>query len=202
MIDVIIPSYKTELELSGLIASIRATAGCSHRIVTTCQPLSAAGNRNYGLDRAAFKDMVVMVDDDIQCWKYGWLKILFDAIMRPEVVMVSAQLFRPGGAKFAYMTGINDWGATPKWTGETVVRTKMLLTACCAIKPHGLRFDEEYVGSGFEDTDFCKQLERAAPDGIFLVCHDAHIIHLNEQKRQVENNDRNRVRYISKWGKI
>lgn len=201
MIDVIIPTMRQPYSLTRLLEQIEATAGYPHRVIVTGADASAAVNRNLGLSRSG-GDLVAMVDDDVEFGdaSHGWLRVLYEALHRPEVVMVSAQLFTSRGA-FAYMTGLDDCGLPPRRAGETVVPSRRLLTACCALKPHGLRFDEEYVGSGFEDVDFCNQLARVRPDGVFLVCHDAHAIHKNEAKNQGGRNwKRNEALYLSKWG--
>ncbi len=206
MIDVIIPTQSRPELLQDLVERIKATADYPHRVVYTGKEVSAAANRNLGLLRSG-GDQVVMLDDDVTPLSLGWLQVIAEALARPEVVMVSAQLYdlpfegsyrRPG-----YMTGLQDWGGVPKGSGETVVPTKRLLTACCAFKPCGLWFDEGYVGSGFEDTDYCNQLALARPDGVFLICHDAHVEHRNHQRNQTGQFwGHNKARYESKWGRI
>lgn len=198
MIPVIIPSISPVSTI--LIEEIVAAGGNPIQIHSKS---SAAINRNAGLAAVSNAEMVVMIDDDIKPMHRDWLKIMIGALSRPEVVMVSAQLYAANGERFGYMTGLQDWGGIPKDTGETVVPTKRLLTACCAFKPSGCKFDEGYVGSGFEDIDFCNQLAAARPDGIFLVCHDAHVIHFNEMREQRGINwVMNKARYEMKWGTI
>jgi hypothetical protein len=200
-VKVIIPSIKSVESLTDLIANINETAGYPHSIIPSCGPHSASVNRN----RMLFPEdeLVVMVDDDVILYAFNWLRILVEALKRPEVVMVSSQLYRANGSTAAYMTGLQDWGGLPKHSGETVVPTKRLLTACCAFKPMGCRFDEAYVGSGFEDVDYCNQLSALKPDGVFLICHDSKVIHLNEQRGQRgENWLKNKTHYESKWGPV
>lgn len=224
MIEVIIPTRQPADALLSLVRQIEVTAGCPHRIIHTGSVLgSASVNRNLGLSKAALgrlierrktwngendmdiettNDAIAMVDDDVEFppWTFGWLKVLIQALARPEVVMASAQLYAPDG-KYAYMTGLDDCGDVPKPTGETLVRSKKLLTACCAFKPSGLWFDEHFVGSGFEDVDFCNQLVLERPDGLFLVCHDARAVHRNEAKEQRGDNWKfNEAYYAVKWG--
>lgn len=203
-IDVIVPTMCCPPSLAHLVWQIERTAGHPCRVLVTGADASAAANRNLGLDMAAAgdSDIVAMVDDDVEFGREsaGWLRVMAEALARPEVVMVSAQLLTPSGA-FAYMTGLDDCGGTPRRHGETVVPTRRLLTACCAFRRCGLRFDEGYVGSGFEDVDFCNQLAAARPDGVFLVCHEALAIHRNEAKNQRgENWSRNEAYYKHKWG--
>lgn len=201
-VPIIIPTRSPPESLYKLVRQIESTAGYPHHILFTGEDASAAVNRNLGL-RLVQGDIAVMVDDDVEFTPScsGWLRVLVEALLRPDVLMVSAQLLTPLGG-FAYMTGVDDCGINPKQVGETIVPTKRLLTACCAFKHCGLLFDENYVGSGFEDIDFCNQLARARPDGLFLVCHRAWAIHRNEQKNQCgENWRRNQDYYLGKWGK-
>lgn len=200
--EVIIPTRRRVDQLIDLVGQIRDTAGCRVDIIYTGVDTSASINRNIGLSQLR-GEVAVMVDDDIEFpARYaGWLKVMLAALDRPEVVMVSAQMFDAGGA-YAYMTGLDDCGNKPKSDGETVVPSKRLLTACCAFKHCGLRFDEGYIGSGFEDVDFCNQLALKRPDGMFLVCHGARAVHRNECKNQRgEYWRRNEAFYIRKWGK-
>lgn len=201
--DVIVPSMQSAKSLRPLADRIRATAGMPCRVIPTGLAASASANRNRGLVLSGAA-VVAMVDDDIEFGpeSAGWLRVFADALARPEVVMVSAQLLKPDGS-FAYMTGLDDCGNTGRRHGETVVPTRRLLTACCAFKPNGLTFDERYVGSGFEDIDFCNQLAAAVPGGVFLVCHAALAVHRNEAKNQRGKFwQHNEAAYIEKWGAI
>lgn len=223
-IPVIIPSILPLDQLAKLGQEIESTAGWPHKRIFCCSSGSASANRNCGLDCAGDAEMVVMLDDDVMPMNHGWLRILVEALSRPEVVMVSAQLYKPHegythgdspnnphipepsfghNLAFAYMTGLQDWGGVPKDTGETIVPTKRLLTACVAFKPSGCRFDEGYIGSGFEDVDYCNQLAAARPDGLFLVCHDSQVVHFNEQREQRGDIwEKNKALYERKWGPV
>lgn len=201
LIEVIIPTFKKPHEVHGLVERIKMAAGCPVKILYTGLQASASANRNRGLFWS-HGEVVAMVDDDVEFdgESQGWLANMLKVLFRPEVVMVSSQLLKPSG-EFAYMTGLQDCGLKPKTEGESIVPSKRLLTACCAFKHHGLRFDEDYVGSGFEDVDFCNQLSQKVPDGQFVVCHDAKVIHRNEQKHQHgANYEHNKALYFKKWG--
>lgn len=200
--EVIIPTRRQSYELSGLESQIVRTAGCPVTVIHTGADASASVNRNLGLSRIT-SEVAVMVDDDIEFLdeSQGWLTYMLAELSKPEVVMVSAQMLNQSG-EFSYMTGLEDCGNKPRRDGVTIVPSKRLLTACCAFKHHGLRFDEEYIGSGFEDIDFCNQLAARVPDGVFAICHSARVVHRNECKNQRGGYwKHNETIYTKKWGK-
>jgi hypothetical protein len=201
-VKVIIPTQKSVASLQPLIQQIQNTAGIPCEVYITSSVGSAAFNRNLGLEWAKKEkaEWVCMVDDDCAMHSYsqGWLAKLAKAMERTDVVFASATLYKADGTP-AYMTGLNDCGGMHQEVGEWECPTKRILTACCAFKPHGLKFDETFIGSGFEDTDFCNQLSNLKPNGKFIICFTSKIIHNNEMKEQRNNWDWNRLVYQSKW---
>ena len=178
MIDVIIPTCKTQPEIACQQQEMLDTAGYLARITATCQQGSAAYNRNYGLGKT-FCDVVIMVDDDVCNFPPKWA---WDLIATLEIisdcVLVSARLMNEDGTP-GPMTG------EPPPTADTglTVATR-LPTACVAFRNDGLRFDESFVGSGWEDDDFCAQLRRKYPKGKFVINEDVRVVHKNEMKQQ------------------
>lgn len=202
-VPVIIPSILAPVQLLELEQKLIETADYPCEVIKSCSLNSASINRNDGIHLAGNCEMIVMVDDDILPLNNDWLRILIETLSRPDVAMVSSQLYKADGVTPAYMTGLQDCDLLPKDVGITEVPTKRLLTACCAFKPNGCLFDETYVGSGFEDIDYCNQLAAKRPNDLFLICHDSHVIHYNEQRQQRGSNwTRNKNHYESKWGKV
>jgi len=195
VIDVIIPSCKQREEVEPLIAEVLRTAGCQVNVIATCQPKSAAVNRNLGLDQAT-SDPRVMIDDDLARLPQGWVRRMA-AVMaeHPRCVMLTVELMAPDG-KRGLMAGDPPRGDS----GVSVVPSKKLLTACFACRDDGLRFDERYLGSGFEDDDYCHQLRSHHPTGVWMICHDVKIVHLNEMKNQAAPFEVNKRRFQEKWG--
>ena len=196
MIDVIIP---TMLELydpriQSLITEVRNTSEVN--LIVTCTKASASANRNIGLD-ASKSDIVIMIDDDITGLPVGWAEALEHVIRTQDnCVMVSPQLFQPDGA-FGFMMGVRKSRHSGLSTAAGI-----LPTACIAIWANGIRFDENFIGSGFEDNDYCAQLRLMKPDGRFLVAHDVHVIHRNEAKNQHGIYwDHNKAYFHNKWDK-
>lgn len=178
MIDVIIPTLRTQPEVFSLISEIRSTAGTDVRIMATCQSVSASKNRNIGLDWAK-SDIIVMVDDDICNFMPGWVRCLADTLNTyKKCVMVSPQLMKPDGT-FGFMMGVT------RLRSEGISASLGYLpTACIAIRKNDLRFDENFIGSGFEDNDYCAQLRQLVEGARFFVNHNVQVVHKNECKNQ------------------
>jgi len=191
--DIIIPSNKPEWKLRKQIKAICETSpGC--RVIPTCFDTSAATNRNWGLNHAC--DIVVMVDDDIWGYFPGWAAMLAAPLADPGVVMVSARLMKTKTKPGVMMNIRLDLSAD-----IVEVPDQVLPSACIAIRNDGTRFDEAYLGAGFEDTDYCMQLNEKYPEGRYLIRNDVKMIHRNEMKGQQDwRFMNNRTRYMRKWG--
>lgn len=195
-IDVIIPTCKAPREVAPQVAEIIATAGVPVRVIPTCTPGSASQNRNIGLD-AASSPIRIMLDDDVCDFDEGWAGALVETLRNhPQCVMVSPQLMRPGRSGFGFMMGLAkpDQGKE-KGNGCTRITGPHLLTACVAIRKDGLRFDEAFLGSGFEDNEYCDQQNAKYPGCFRLVNHDVQVVHWNEMKQQRENWEHNKGHY-------
>lgn len=175
------------------------------RIYPTSINGSASVNRNVGLE-VAVSDLVIMVDDDVTKFPPLWDSLLLRPLREhPECVMVSARLMNADGTS-GPMLGLPP---PTKDSGWTEVSERKLLTACCAFPNDGLRFDENFLGSGFEDDDFCAQLRQKYPDGTFLINEDVRVVHLNSMRNQGfikgvgpvpgGNFEKNKAYYEKKW---
>lgn len=194
--DIIIPTCKSRVEIEPLIEEINRTDRGGPRVIATCTAGSAAQNRNIGLDQAK-TDAVIMIDDDVTKFPDGWNIRLEEALRsEPDAVMVSASLLDTGG-NYGQMLGDPE----RKDTGISEVARRELPTACIAFWNDGIRFDEAFIGSGWEDTDFMAQLRAAYPNGRWLVCNDVKVVHVNEMKNQAKNFKANMKHYCEKWGR-
>lgn len=194
--DVIIPSCKTEAEVQPLAEEIKSTAGVLVRVTATCKPVCAAKNRNLGLD-ASESQLVVMLDDDVTGLPSGWVGVLRDVMeTHPNCVMCSPQLMRPDG-KYAPMMALLR--GLPVGNGCHPIKGGLMLTACVILRRDELRFDEAFIGSGWEDNDYCRQQDAKYPGCTRLVQHDVQVIHKNEMKHQAAHFSSNRKRYQCKW---
>ena len=195
-IDIIIPTCKRLHEVQPLIAEIEANTLHPHRVIATCQRVSAPKNRNYGLT-VAESSIIVMVDDDMTGFFKGWLIKMIEPIQADaNVCMVSARLMRETG-EAAHNSGDN-YDLDSKWA---YVQRKVIPSAAIAFIDIGLKFDEEYIGSGFEDTDLCFQYHRENPDYEFVINNECRLVHRNEMKSQKSDGiwEHNQAIFLRKW---
>ena len=192
---ILIPTCKPRLALTQLDELEAHSPG--HEIVTSCLPASAAINRNSCLDHIAPDEVAVMLDDDIGGFDPGWIDDLTRPLSDESVVMVSARLLTPEGVFGPTCSRCYD--ATPeeieiKSNGECI-----LPTAAIAFRWRGHLFDEHYLGSGFEDSDWCHQYLRDDPAAKFLQSNRCRLIHWNEMKEQGRHWKHNRMYFHTKW---
>lgn len=185
IVDIIIPTIRTEEEIANLISEIKNSVIYELNLIIVSSNGSAAKNRNLGLDKAK-AEFIIMCDDDIADFSYGWDKELVDALKQTGASMVGARLFNPDGA--LQVTNYRNFDLS-----KDIVEVTIMITACCAFKNTTLRFDENYIGSGYEDTDFCKQL-----GGKFFVTNKVKLIHRNEHKNPFDIQNGNYFK--NKWG--
>jgi glycosyltransferase involved in cell wall biosynthesis len=172
-LSICIPTFKKNEKQ---IKDIRRTSNAE--VVVSDQEGSAAFNRNYCLEKAK-GDIIIMVDDDITGFFPGWDEVLIKPLEDPSVSIVSARLNTP------MMYDGTEFNIVP--------------SACIAFRKTGIRFDENFVG-GFEDTDFCKQMEQAHPSKHTVINEECKLIHLNEKKRQ--HMTEARKVFVKKWGLV
>lgn len=190
---VLIPTCLDPEQIAPQIAAIREhTSGAE--VFASCLDASASVNRNACLDQIAVGDTAIMVDDDVEGWYVGWADDLLLGLRFPGTVMVSARLLKLNG-NFG-QTSSDCYDAAPE-----EIPVKMLPSAAIAFRYTGLKFDCGYVGSGFEDTDYVRQLLAGDPSAVLVQSNRCRLIHRNEQKQQRgENWDHNRAYFRKKWG--
>lgn len=139
--------------------------------------------------------IVVMMDDDISGFYPGWAeKLIKPLINHPDIIYVSARLLNPDGTLQNAMGASQD-DKTP------ILDVPTAPSACVAFRITGVRFDEKFVGSGWEDTDFVKQLKKLFPHGRIVINNEVRMTHANEMKNQLgENFQKNRAYFNRKWG--
>jgi hypothetical protein len=193
VIDLIIPTCKARKDVLPLVDEIRAvTPGV--RVSVTGFKVSAATNRNYGLNRAQ-SEIVLMCDDDMTGFFPGWDALLVKTLVENDAAVVSARLMTPEG-KPGVMVGAEYDMDQP----VVKVKARQLPTACICFRNDGTRFDEAFIGSGFEDNDFCLQLAMLYPERGFYISNEVKLVHINEMKNQKGKYwDANRAYFLRKW---
>lgn len=177
--DILIPTCKDDWELceqiGELLQSDRDIDG--DRIIYSCLKASASVNRNKCLDLAR-SEIVVMIDDDMAGFFPGWVDLMVAPLLADKnVIQVSARLLNEDGSIGPMMGDTKDY-KTP------LVEVAIAPSACIAFRNDGTRFWEEYVGSGYEDSDFIFQLKEKYPKGKILVSNECRLIHKHEMKNQ------------------
>ncbi|MDZ7373237.1 MAG: radical SAM protein [candidate division KSB1 bacterium] len=190
--DIIVPAYRPSASLMRLMNEIIEKTQPPYNLILIQKAQSAARNRNWGLERARSR-YVIMVDDDITNLPYGWNRALIEILREHRhVLAVSARLFTPEG-----LPGKNT--ANNFDLSSPLVPVEMIPTACCAFRNTDLRFDERYIRAGWEDTDFFLQLRKARP-GVFVIANTVQVVHLNEEKNDGgAANEYNRRLFLAKW---
>jgi hypothetical protein len=193
--DILIPSYKPIAEGMEMIKQIENTRTTRGMVFYSAHKGSAAENRNQCLD-VAKETIVIMLDDDIEGFYKGWDEDLIKPLIEDTLVIgVSARLMNLDGTP-AYTMVENYDLETP------LIFSPKMQTACCAFRNTDLRFDENFIGSGFEDDDYCRQLLRKyGPDKLFATVNACKIIHRNEAKNQGGAYwEHNQKHFNRKWG--
>jgi len=189
---VIIPSFRTREELSAQVCEVEGTVSDGWNVIPTCQPGSAAHNRNYGLKQVEEGSTVIMVDDDISGFKPGWTEKMIELLQDPSIVMVSARLINRDGTPAPMM-----FMGTPVGNCCQVPRCP---TAAIAFRHEGIMFDENFIGSGYEDDDFCAKIAEKHPKGMVFIHNEVRLVHANEQKNQGgEYMEKNKAYFESIW---
>lgn len=194
---VLIPSCKPYHELMLMVEAVKSVDKEPFDYCPTGYKTSAAVNRNIAIEQAK-SDIVIMMDDDIGGFYPNWQKDLVKPLLDDRNIrMVSARLITPEGANSPMMFSKYS-------TAEELEEVKpALLSACIAFRTvdvKGLFFDMNFIGSGFEDTDFCFQLGDRFPSGLFVINNKCRMIHYHEMKAQSENYNFNRDWFMKKWG--
>lgn len=209
--DIIIPTNKYRDEIDYIVKAIESNTYMSkYNINVTCLQVSAATNRNFGLIHAK-SDYVIMLDDDISGFYLGWAEDMLKPFEDDSIMMVSARLMNTPDEVGVMMDIIPDLSKplqvikpfTEAKTREmdSKVPVKAVPSACIAFKNDGILFDENYVGAGFEDTDFCFKKCSEYPDKKIVINNECKLIHRNEMKNQLNGQlQKNQLYFRWKWG--
>ncbi|GAG88618.1 unnamed protein product [marine sediment metagenome] len=145
-INIIIPTVKPEEEVAKLITEIKNTVYYPIDLIVISGVRSVAINRNMGLEKSE-NDFIFMCDDDTEGFPKNWDKGLLDVLKQTGATIVGARLLNPDGKIQPVNYGNYD-------LSKDFVETITMITTCCVFRNTKLRFDENFIGWGWEDTDF------------------------------------------------
>ena len=175
--SILVPTCKPKSELGDFLKELANNTPGDVPIIMSHLPVSAATNRNFCLLHCK-TEYAIMIDDDMTGFFPRWTELMLEPFNALDsVAMVSARLMRSSTEVGVMMNIPFDAAAT--WQ---VVKNRFLPSACIAFRNDGCRFDENFIGSSWEDTDFCVTLQRKYPYGLFIINDQARLIHKNDQK--------------------
>lgn len=195
---ILVPTCMEREQIAGFLAELSEfSPGCE--VFASCTPDSASVNRNLCLDQVQVGETAIMLDDDIRGFYPGWVDDLLMGLSIPNAVMVSARLLNEDG-----LFGPTCSRCMIPSPEEIVVERGsncILPTAAIAFVHRGHRFDTRYIGSGFEDNDWCFQYRVADPDAVFVQSNRCRLVHLNLMRQQRGSNwQHNKMLMFKKWG--
>ncbi len=197
MVDILIPTMKSLEELKPMIDNLSTLAGVEHKVFASCEKVSASTNRNICLNQAT-SNIVIMLDDDIEGFFDGWASSLLQPLFDKQICMVSARLFNLNGT--VQNTCMDNNELLPELIVLKPEPNRIMPSAAIAFRKTELRFDENFIGSGWEDTDFCRQYWEYFKEAKFVVTNACKLIHRNEMKSQGIHWERNKNYFEKKWG--
>ena len=185
-IDVCIPCWELSAKLKTTINAL--TNGPSKlsvpaKLILNVEKQSVVKNRLACLAESRSK-YVLWLDDDVVFEKTGWDSYLLEKIQGNADVGVI-------GIRVKHWQLLDRSPMRPSGFVEDVCGAVMMTR-----KIEGVNFDDNYVGSQWEDTDYCFSVRKAG----YKVLQDNGIavIHYNEEKNREYVN--NRAYFNQKWG--
>jgi glycosyltransferase involved in cell wall biosynthesis len=184
LIDVILVTHRPKFEVMETVGDIIDNTPEPHRLIVTCQVAkSASVNRNYGLAQAD-SAVTVMLDDDITGFYPGWLSQIVDPLSDDGIALVSARLINEDGTEAPMMGGNVPFDDTIRNATRSGYKAYVRVpTAAIAFRRTPLRFDEGFIGSGYEDTAWMNEFNRLTK-GRIVINNRCRLVHRNEEKNQ------------------
>lgn len=203
MIDIIIPVFKRTVHTEKCLKYLKQYTN-NYNLILIEKQQSAAKNINEGLKQVKSSWFVIM-DDDVYVTS-GWLDKLID-IARPDIGQIQPMVLFPFGKVWSAEVAINPLRNVGHLDNDIENYNYIkddcdLLTGTCglynkSILNNGLKQDEGYIGSQYNDLDFSKQIKGAGYkliyNGNVPVLHGRFLRNTNETNRQYFN---------EKWGNL
>ncbi|MBT6051231.1 MAG: glycosyltransferase [Candidatus Scalindua sp.] len=179
--DIILVTNNKDFDTSEIEENISK----EHNLIFTGLDDSASANRNKGLNEVK-SDIYIMMDDDMEGFYEGWVEDLIRPMMHNQMILiVSARLMNPDGTR-GHMMGDNkvQHSGTHDVLPSTYKGHYRIPTACLAVRRNSLRYNEGFIGSGYEDTDYMNRINIHFNNKRIMINNDCELIHNNIQKNQ------------------
>lgn len=182
LIDIIFVTNKSSEEVSEQLKILGFYGG---NIIFTGLNESASANRNYGLLKVK-SDIFIMIDDDMFGFYHGWIEDLIKPMLMDETIIItSARLLNSDGSIGSMMGNNRIYNPGYYEAKKSMYKNYYRLpTACLAIRKNPVAFNCNFIGSGYEDTDYMNRINENFPDLKMVINNDCKLVHLNEQKNQ------------------
>jgi glycosyltransferase involved in cell wall biosynthesis len=190
-IDIVFTVWKeTACTQDSLMTLLRNTTQPFNIIIVSGDE-SVAVNGNIGFERCK-SPVIASVDDDVYVPK-GWLERLVGTLTSiPEAAVVAPRIDGPSGLPSPNST-------SDMRNAELRQAMPHFISGCCFVAENNplFRYDEQYRGSGWEDTDFFRSVHRLGR----TMWHDAgvRIRHVSRQLNNAEHYVDNALLFHKKW---
>lgn len=186
LFDICIPCWELSPKLKATIDSLAtgpARIASPAKLIINVEKQSVVRNRSACLAESS-APFVLWLDDDVVFEQKGWDDYLWQRINHnPQVGVIGVR--------------VKHW----QLLDRTPLRAEGLAADVCGAvmmtrKLPGVGFDDHYVGSQWEDTDYCFEVRKAG----YHVLQDnrVSVLHYNEEKNR--NYSDNQVYFCRKWG--
>jgi len=176
--DILIPAYRMRAEIMQELNELPYKTQPPYNLHIFNKEQSAAKNRN-DLLRACQEEYVIFLDDDIvnlpDNWNYDMIEVLRN---NPDILAVSARLMDKDN--HPALNSANNFDL-----GKPIIEVNLIPTACMCFRrrdAEGIKFNERHLGSGWEDTNFLRELQVKHPNKKTIIYNKVKVTHLNEEK--------------------
>ena len=195
-LTVIIPCYERGVKLNRTLWSIMQTADMPYRILISEEKQSVAKNRNAALAKVD-TDLIAQMDDDVILPPF-WMSKMAAILERDGVGVCAVRMTSPDGTPQNDLANLKPGtivDCTPPGTLFMYDRTVV----------DGCEFDEEYIGSQWEDTDFMMQVKKkgllTVASGDVWILHDQSSVEEGSKMKELSASpyEANKALFIHKW---
>lgn len=187
-ISILVLCYQYTKYTEQTINSVLDTATSNYNLIIQPTMIDSAKNSNCLIDSSPTEYMI-LVDDDVMFRNKGWDECLIGALtLSLGVGVVVPRLFS------ANHDPINEQSHVPK---DTIMSGIKSAGAVMAFREQGLRHDEAYKKTQYNDTDFLYQ--HLALNQLVIVDGRVDVLHMRKPNFSTPWNTANRAYFLKKW---